>query len=240
MGRWKRTLPENRAGRLFPLCNELIKWLSSWTLSDKDYEEAENEFFREQKSLKPEVLSQFRHKFLEALCKKARKGGARVAAVIEPESEALAPDLSSLENLEDDEFESFVAEFFADDGAIGQVLAIRERKQLNDKGFRKKSNKTFGRFKKLANKFGNQEPRRQQADGRAAPRAGGGSRKLPRLPPGRTYENTGCKACTNLPVPQFHSLARCPRLNQSVREVKEEREDNAETEAFRSVWGESA
>ena len=219
-----------------PVLNELIKWLASWSLSDKDYEDAENEFFKDFKTLKPEILSTNRHKFLELICKKAKKGGSRVSAVKSAEAET-APDFGEIEDLDDDEFESYVAEFFADDGPTGQILAIRERRNLNDRGFRRKSNKNFSRFKNLAGRFNRgQDKGTQGGSGRG--RGAGGSRggRKPFVPKGRSMENSVCLDCTNKNPPRFHSLANCPE--RRVRQVKEsdDNQERAEAEAYRQAW----
>ena len=232
-----------------PLLNELIKWLASWSLSNKDYEEAENEFLKEFKSLKPEILSKNRHKFLEFLCKQSKKGGSRISAVRDNTDAgvAMAPsdDLEQLQELNDDEFEKYVADFFADDGPTGKILAIRENRNLNNRGFRKKSNKNFSRFKNLANNFGQGQGQgvRQSRGGQGNSQASGG-RSLPmpkKLPKGKTYANTACTTCTNDNPPRFHSLADCPK-RRGVRQVQEvvnqtdQDETQAMEDAYRAVW----
>lgn len=233
---YRKTGPEDFS----PTLNELIKWLASWSLTDKEYEDAENEFFKDFKTLKPETLSQNRHKFLEIISKKVKKGGSRVSAVKSAEAET-APGVGEIEDLDDEDFENYVAEFFADDGPTGQILAIRERRNLNNKGFRRKSNKNFSRFKNLAGKFNRAQENGGAQGGGGRGRGAGGNRgfkRAPFVPKGRSMDNSVCLDCTNKNPPKFHSIANCP--DRRVRQVRESEEiqDTAETEAFRQVWNE--
>ena len=232
---------KNGPEQISPLLNELIKWLACWNMQDKDYEEAETEFFKDTQSLAPEMLSKNRHKFIELLCKKARKsGGAKIAAVNCAEETPHA-NLDYLESLEEDELDNFIEEFFGDEGTVGKILAIRERKRGKGGDFPRNRTNRFSRLKNFTGKFsqGNPTPNTRGGRGGRGRGRGRGSFRGSRggkAPLGRSAANSVCMPCTDLDPPKFHSIANCPKGKNRVREVRED--ETGADQAYRAVWEE--
>ena len=240
-GTGNETFRKNGPEQISPLLNELIKWLACWNVQEKEYDDAETEFFKDTQSLAPETLSEYRHKFIELLCKKARKsGGSKIAAVSSVEASELSGDLDHLESLEEDELDNFIEDFFSDGGTVGKILAIRERKRGKGGDFPKNRTNRFSRLKNFTGKFSNgtQGPSQRGGRGRGRGRGRGVARGAARggkAPPGRNPTNSVCMPCTDANPPRFHSIAECPKGRNRVREVKAEDETGAE-QAYRAVW----